>query len=684
VTRAAARGRVRTVAPAEVAWILLAPCALATVAVVALLGPPLGHALLGPGSERLWPTAIPAPEPVEHGRYFLSLLGPPALAAVVLAGVRRPLSARGDVVRGLVLAGQVALVAFLALCLAAQNDVLLSADRPGLWDPTRYFTVATLLVALALPAAALGLLARSPAVVARIAGLARETRARRAAGVAVAALFAAIWLLTAFDADGSIGNTATGVQGHILWSMDETFAVLNGRTPLVDFHPEYGQLWPYAVAALMSLLGTSLGVYTAIMTVASGLVLVAVHGIFRRVARGSLLALGLFGPFVATGFFMKLGPLDDRYGPANLFSLWPVRYGGPYLLAWLLARHVDRAAPRRAVWLFGLAGLAFLNNPEFGAPALLATAVALVLVEPPRSRQAWVRLAGAAAGGLLAALAFVCALTLVRSGSLPRLGLLFEFARLYGIDGWAMLPMPRIGMFLAVYVTYAAALVVATVRRARGDDEPVLTAMLAWSGVFGLASGVYFAGRSHPQVLIDLFSPWAFSLALLLVVVVRALAARGWRRPAPAELAVLFGFGILVCSLAQTPAPWSQIARIRDRTPVPVFKQLGASGFVAHATRPGERVAILIPLGHRIAYDTGRDNVSPYASIESMPTARQLRTTVRALRDAGGRKVFLAMRFTFPEEQQALLSSGFAVARRSQEANTGQLLELVDRSRGAG
>jgi hypothetical protein len=414
------------------------------------------------------------------------------------------------------------------------------------------------------------------------------------------------------------------------------------------------------------------------MVVGSGLALLALYAVLRRIARSSLLALALFLPLVATGFFMKIGPLSDRYGPANLFSLWPIRYGVPYLLAWLLARHVDRLAPRRAWLLFLAAGFTLVNNPEFGAGAVAALAVALVAVEPPRSRGAAGRLLAEAAAGLLGALAAVVLLTLARSGELPHLGWALEFSKLYGNDGWALVPLPRIGIYLVVYATFAAAIAVAAVRVVRSAADRVLTALLAWSGVFGLIAGGYFAGRSHPQVLIDLFSPWALSLALLTIVAVRALAARGWRRPAPAELAVLFGFGLLACSLAQTPTPWSQIDRIRDLAPRPIFRQPIATAFVRRHTRPGEKVAILIPLGHRIAYDSGRVNVAPYASVESMPTTQQLANALATIRREGARKLFFTTQFTPEDQQEALQEAGFAIQARVRDERGAEIVELLD------
>ena len=92
--------------------------------------------------------------------------------------------------------------------------------------------------------------------------------------------------------------------------------------------------------------------------------------------------------------------------------------------------------------------------------------------------------------------------------------------------------------------------------------------MLAWSAAFGLLAGGYFAGRSDPLNLIAIFSAWAFSLVLLLIAVVRSLASSA-RRPSLAELAVLFGFGLMLCSVVQTPAPWREAKRLGRQAAIP-------------------------------------------------------------------------------------------------------------------
>src|SRR6185503_16423379 len=94
-------------------------------------------------------------------------------------------------------------------------------------------------------------------------------------------------------------------------------------------------------------------VYSVTMAVLSLLALVGVYAVYRRVTRSSLLALGLFVPFVATG---ALG--ETTIMPA----LWPMRYGSAYLLAWLTARSLDGDRPRRAATLSFVGTLAVVNS----------------------------------------------------------------------------------------------------------------------------------------------------------------------------------------------------------------------------------------------------------------------------------------------------------------------------------
>jgi hypothetical protein len=197
--------------------------------------------------------------------------------------------------------------------------------------------------------------------------------------------------------------------------------------------------------------------------------------------------------------------------------------------------------------------------------------------------------------------------------------------------------------------------------------------MLAWSGAFGLLGSAYWAGRPAPETLFSCFAAWSFSLVLLLVVVVHEVRARARRVPALPELAILFGFGLAVCSLGQIPTPWSQLTRLRQHGPSPAFEQSDARRFVASVTRRGERVELLTPLGFRVAYELGLVNVSPYSSIESMPTRQQLSRAIAALRAAHASKLFVPSDIVLPEELRMLRRAGF-----SERESSGDVTELVD------
>jgi len=627
-----------------------------------VLGPPLGRALLAPPAasgiwERFVVEGLVRPEPTEHARYLVALSGPLLVCGAVLA-------LRGRVVRGttataLTGAAKALLVAFVVACLVYQYV------HVGEFGRAAYFTLPTLLVALAFAAAAAVVL-HAPRALARTAGVLRETAAKRAVAVALAALFVGAWLLSAYDTDGTIGLANYEMRINVPWWIDEAGALLDGHAPLVDFHAQYGQLWAYLSAGGMELLGASLAVYSAIMLAGTAGALAAVFATLRRLAGSSLGALALFLPFVATSFFVEAGPLANRYGPANLYSLFPMRYGGPFVLLWLVVRRVARGDGRPPVALFALGGLVAVNNAEFGVPALAGTLAALAWTAP-RSRAVLARLAASAAAGIAAAVVLVAALTLAVAGSLPHLGMLATFPRIYGSDGLNMLPMPVLGLHLVAYVTFSAALVVATVRALgrTGEHERALTAALAWAGVFGLGAGVYFVGRSHPDVLIDLFAAWALALVLLLVVAVRAIARRPSRRAGVVELLVLAGFGLAICSLAQTPTPWSQVERL-ERT-ASHDRLATTTELVARLTHRGEAVALLVGQGHRIAARLGLDDVAPYSFIDAMVTRRQWEETIAALRAAGGHRLIVPEDL-FQEQADWLLEHGFRPYFRSARA----------------
>jgi hypothetical protein len=672
-----ARGRLSSAArathaltPGESAWLAALPCALTVCAIVVLLGPPLGRALFEPvHAYHIWPRFYQfgalRPEPTEHARYVLALTAPLLLlgAARALRGRRAPFALAAA---GVALA-QTALVAFVVLCTIAQRDFRYEARYAPRGSPyTIYFTNTTLVVAVGLAVLA-ALLAAWPAAVALITRLTRETPMRRALAVLVAAGVTVAFLLSAYNTDGTINVANDALWNHMAFYVDEAASILNGQAPLVDFHAQYGQLWAYIAAGGMALFGASLGVYAAIMLAGTAATMAAVFATLRRIVGGSsLLALALFAPFVATSFFMKLGPPDNRYSPAGLFSLFPIRYAGPYVLLWLLVRRCDTGSARRPLALLALGGLVVINNPEFGVPAVGATLVALAWTLPGRSLRGLARLALEALGGGAIAVALVSVLTLTVGGGLPHFGQLLEYPRIFGVEGFGLLAMPSVGFHLVVYATFVGAIGVGAVRGLAGEDR-ALSVALTWIGIFGLGVGAYFTGRSHPHVLIDLFSVWSYALALLAVVAIRAIVRRPGHRPQLAELLVLAGVGVMACSLAQTPTPRSQIDRLRASQPHDVRILTALEDTINDLTSPGEPVAMLVRPGHLMAERIGIVDVNPYANVDSMMTSEQWSTMIAALQRAHGRKLFVQGETLFQEHIDWLERRGYRPYRESRQ-----------------
>jgi hypothetical protein len=632
---APASARARILDPAEIAWIALLPCAAVAVAAIALLGPPLGHVLFSPGSETLWPPgwweSVGHAEPAKHARYLIAVLAPALLVLATLLGSHRQLALPARPARGVVIASQFAALASVAAFLLRQHALYnVGQPAPPVFGPV------TALVAAGLLLLALLALRREP-IAAWVARHARETPTRRRVALAAAVAVTAIWLLKVPMTDRLTGDL---VGLNLPFTMNDAAAVLDGRTPLVDYHGIYAKLLPYATAAVMAVAGSTIFVFTTWMAILDGLALIAVYAVFRLVTRSSLLALALFLPFLATS---DLGDAHISAGaitPLTFAAMWPMRYGGPFLIAWLLARHLASRTPRRVWPLFLVGGLVAIDGLEFGSGALAATLAALLCARPPHSARAALRLAGEAAAGVAAAVAFVCLLTLAHSGALPRVALLVEWPRVFTTLGWFSIPLPTTGIHLVVYATFVAAIAAATVRLARRAHDALLTGMLAWSGVFGLLAGGYFVGRPDTYKLDGILSAWAFALALLTVLSARSLAARGWRRPTLPELLVLFGFALTICSLRELSPPNEQISRLTRSLPEPAYEAT-VREFVRPRTHPGQTVVLLVPMGHRIAHDLGLDNVAPYAFMNAIVTRGQMQTLVDTLRHAHVRQLFM-------------------------------------------
>jgi len=467
-------------------------------------------------------------------------------------------------------------------------------------------------------------------------------------GVALglAVLATAVFLLPAVITDATVGQSGPLVRSDVGLHAEDYLAVVNGRTPLVDYIGEYSNLLPLAIAPLLAALDSSITAFTILMCCLSAVALLAVYGVFGQVTRRPWAALALFVPFLALSLF----PWDDRGAfrefDGNYYALLPGRLLGPFLLAWLCALAVrGRRIPAWSIFL--LAGFTLLNNSEFGSGALIATALALALGGdrsiPARDRL--LALARAAAIGIGAAVAIVCAVILVRAGSLPDPALLNYFSRLVLRESFGLFPMPTLGLHWAMYATHVAALLTATVRHVRREPDTTLTAMLAFAGAFGLTTGMYFVGRSIQIQLMILFPVWAFCLALVAWTAGRALRDAGAERRRLTRLlvpaaAALIGFGVMISAIDRVSPPWRQVSRLEAGGRA-IYDMPNAQRFIEAHTDPGDRVLVIgTPVDHRLADRAGVVNVSPLNSYIALISDDEADRSLDQLRDEGGDEVF--------------------------------------------
>jgi hypothetical protein len=611
-----------------------------------LLGPPLSR-LLYPANLpfTLLPNLDARPEPVEGTRYLLSLTAPVLLiAAVALAARRLPLPAR--LARPGALAVQALAAALVLVCFVKQRE---AGWQLAFFEPWQLLAAAPIAAVLAL-AARHGRLDPRPG----------ERRARRVAMLVAAVAITGVWFLPFLNTDRSIWWS--GELYNSAFQYDETFAVLNGLTPLVSFTPAYGSILPYAIASWMLLAGKTLFAYTIAMWALSVVAMTALYDALRRATRNAAAALALYLPVMAFSFF---GAVREVHNPAPIFQVMPLRNVGPCVLAWLLARTLDRR-PASTWGLFLAAGLVALNNPEFGVAALAGVVAAVLFTAAARGWRLLARLAVQAAAGLLGAYALLAVLTLVRSGALPDPLATLRFSRVYTLGGVGLDPLPHvIGLPLVIYLTYAAALGVATLRTLGDAPNRVLTGLLVWSATYGFLTGTYFMAESRPNGIPTTFLPWALTLALLALVAVRRVAAGPDRLPGLAVVAALLGFGLIASFVLDPPAsirPWTQVARIQhepdlwwlpgaieNNAPYVASSDPTEERFIR--SRPGAgraflprgaAIAFFWSSGHVIADEYGYRDVVPFNG-ESLFTVEQLEDTLRRLRAARGSVVLMPL-----------------------------------------
>lgn len=598
------------------------------------------------------------PEPGEQHVYLVLLLAPLLLSAglidTVLRG-ERLMRSRGTNYWLLpaAAAGQALALSLIAISVHRQQDLYPYFHD---WQLVVAAVSAAAVFAAVTAPRTLAVVPRTLGVLSRVTGRhwrpASSERGRRrvvarSLWFAIALVATLAFLTTTVYADGNIALAPTATWAHLPFTFDEFSAVLDGRTPLVDFTPQYTSLLPYLAAPVFAVTGLTIGAFTTTMALFSAVGLMSVFvALVRVVGRASVGAL-LYLPFLAMTFYPAVREGAQVHTIGAYYAMLPLRYAFPLLLTALVVAYALSANRwRSALPLGAVAGAGLINNAEFGIAALGAVVVSVFVAEATRGgaarrRQTLVAAELRVLAGVALAVVVFSLGTLMRSGSLPDFRELVYFAQHFAGSGLMMLPLPGpFGLHLVIYMTFALALVLVLSVAALGSaDERRRSrlALLAYTSVFGLGAGSYYVGRSHPMVLIAIFASWALCLVVLAAEVgscsreiLAAPFSTRWLLAAPS--ACLAGLFVLSASaLSLDSFIFEQPHRLTTQTAPKTFAAVDMEHFVADCTRPGEDVMMIYPLGHRIAYDNGVSDHFPYNHPGSVVTTRQVAAVAHQL-----------------------------------------------------
>lgn len=643
-------------------WVAALAGGLLLLGCIVLLGPAVGGFLFH--GRTLHPLPVYAPEvirkPAELGRFALAVLVVFVVAAVLLATPRlRDLRAFHSIRRvapASILIGQLAAIAVLVWAWRGQNEGV-NHLTPVQFHLDRLL-VAVAIAAVVLVAVPRGWLARASA---------RIGRRHSAAWAVLALLITGLWLAPALFRAANLAHSMAAVWYPLQFTLDDFLSVLDGRTPLVNYDTQYASLMPFATEPVFRLFGASVGTFTALMCTLSLAAFMCVERALAMIARDERTALLLYLPLLAVSLLTLRHGANQRYFMANYYEVMPIRYFGPYVLLWLLVRQLKGMRPGRPVVLFLVAGLIAINNTEFGIPALGGCLLALAAAQiVPRAGAAHRlrRLGGELALGLGIAIVGVIVFILLRSGTFPQFSRLTRYEQIYAITGFNLVPTPNAGLHVIIFMTFAAALIVAALRTRSAHPDRGMTGALIFAGTFGLGAGSYYMGRSLPEVLAAMLSAWGLAAALLCLVALQALRAAPTRarvRPAlvlPITAAVV-ALALMATTIDQFPAPWAQWKRITQSSNTLLFDVGPSVRFVRSISRPRAHVALLTGLGHVIGRDADVVDVSPYSHPDGIVMYEQLDDVLAALPRGPGDTVFTGP--VVPEIAQVLTARGFRV-----------------------
>lgn len=367
---------------------------------------------------------------------------------------------------------------------------------------------------------------------------------------------------------------------HSGFIFNEVLAPTQGHFLLGDQIPQYTTMFGLPLAPLW-LAFPSLNQTPAVgIIVSSYLTLLALATLAGLVAvayrvlplRARALAFLITVPLV----LVKTQPADVLLGSiATLLSALPIRTFPVILIGLLLTLYADRNSLRWAGLVGIVAGLAALNNFEFGVPCAIAAGIVVVLGQyglRTRAVSCIIFLVTA-----LVPLALYAAL-LAAVGQPVNLGYLVAFALSFG-SGFASVPMPIVGLHLFVLAILIAGVASGAYFLRASNDACLGTKPrpAAWTrqrraamtalffGLAGLGSFGYYVGRSivSGQLQIFLFFIAPIIAANFALLSVPKLDRRASWLTITSTILLLFPPALAIASVLQAPdarQEWRRVA----------------------------------------------------------------------------------------------------------------------------
>jgi len=293
---------------------------------------------------------------------------------------------------------------------------------------------------------------------------------------------------------------------HYRYTSEEIVTVAAGRFPLADYVPQYTNLLPFPIAPVLRWFPGR-----AELVVVGWLLLLQVVALAVAVALPVLLGGRRYlGPALVVACGPPIMMMTGAISSTTYFAVMPIRVVLPavaILAAYLALRRRPEVVLRRPLRLLSVgvvAGLAALNNPDYGLPALVTVLVVVFLAG--RAFAGRCVATAVTAIGAIAVFPAYAAIGAIAGKSVDWSKWL-AFQRVFGSEGYSAVAMEPFGPHIAVVALFVSASVLGFVliwrSRTTGSSFAYRQGLLlALTGGWSLLTLPYFAGTSWASTMI--------------------------------------------------------------------------------------------------------------------------------------------------------------------------------------